>query len=95
MSAARRIAMVGACPFPVPQGSQTLLAETARGLQALGHDVHLLVYGHGLGPDPDDLTIHRARHIPGARRTENSQVEYTAEDVPTAYRAFQAMVALG
>ena len=31
-----RIAMVGACPFPVPQGSQTLLAQTARGVQALG-----------------------------------------------------------
>jgi D-amino peptidase len=37
----------------------------------------------------------RATLLPGARRTANSQVEYTAEDVPTAYRAFQAMVALG
>ena len=39
----------------------------------------------------------RAMLLPGARRTdpEGSQAEYTAEDMPTAYRAFQAMVALG
>ena len=37
----------------------------------------------------------RAMLLPGARRSEDSQVEYTAEDMPTAYRAFQAMVALG
>lgn len=37
----------------------------------------------------------RAMLLPGARRTEKSQVEYTAEDMPTVYRAFQAMVALG
>ena len=36
----------------------------------------------------------RAGLLPGARRSSAGQVEYTADDMPTAYRAFQAMVAL-
>jgi D-amino peptidase len=32
--------------------------------------------------------------LPGARRTGDSRVEFSADDVPTAYRAFQALVAL-
>jgi len=55
-----RIAMVGACPFPVPQGSQAHLADTARVVQSLGHEVTLAVYGYGIGVDPPDLTVKRA-----------------------------------
>ena len=55
-----RIAMVGACPFPVPQGSQAHLADTARAVKDLGHAVTLVVYGYGLGADPPDLAITRA-----------------------------------
>lgn len=54
-----RIAVVGACPYPVAQGSQVYLTETARTLQELGHDVHLCVYDYGAGSIPDDLTVHR------------------------------------
>lgn len=32
--------------------------------------------------------------MPGARRTGGKRVEYTAEDMPTAYRAFRSLVAL-
>ncbi len=64
-----RIAMVGACPFPVPQGSQVLLRDTALGLRNAGHEVHLLVYGYGIGEDTSGLTIHRCPRIPFARRT--------------------------
>ncbi|HIJ74210.1 MAG TPA: glycosyltransferase, partial [Candidatus Hydrogenedentes bacterium] len=73
-----RIAMVGACPYPVPQGSQVLLGNTANALRARGHDVHLVVYGHGMmdtrkpGSPPDalgDIPIHRCTRIPGARKT--------------------------
>ena len=64
-----RIAMVAAKPFPVPQGSQVLVRQTAQLLQARGHDVHLVVYGYGLGDPPPGLVIHRAANVPGARKT--------------------------
>ena len=64
-----RVAMVGACPYPVPQGSQVLLRDTARGLRDRGHDVHLVVYGYGGAEEPSDRPIHRCRTVPGARRT--------------------------
>ncbi len=62
------MAVVGACPFPVPQGSQVYLSETAANLAALGHDVRLVVYGHGEGEERRGLTIHRCPRLPGAAR---------------------------
>ncbi|HPO14706.1 MAG TPA: glycosyltransferase family 4 protein [Candidatus Hydrogenedentes bacterium] len=64
-----RIAMVGACPYPVPQGSQVFMRENALALRRLGHDVHLVVYGYGLGEEQDGLKVHRCRRIPGDTRT--------------------------
>jgi glycosyltransferase involved in cell wall biosynthesis len=64
-----RIALVGACPFPVPQGSQVFIRDNALALQALGHEVHLVVYGYGEGRDTSGLTIHRCRRIPGEGKT--------------------------
>ncbi|NIA16217.1 MAG: glycosyltransferase [Nitrospiraceae bacterium] len=64
-----RVAMVGACPYPVPQGSQVLLRQTALGIRERGHDVRLVVYGHGIGQDSSGLDVHRCRRIPGVRRT--------------------------
>lgn len=64
-----RIAMVGACPYPVPQGSQVFLRDTALTLHAAGHDVHLVVYGYGLGADHSGLKIHRCRRLPGDTKT--------------------------
>jgi 1,2-diacylglycerol 3-alpha-glucosyltransferase len=64
-----RIAMVGAFPYPVPQGSQVFLRENALALQARDHDVHLLVYGYGLGRDYSGLKVHRCMRIPFTRRT--------------------------
>lgn len=64
-----RIAIVGACPYPVPQGSQVFLRENALAIQSRGHKVHLVVYGHGLGWDQNGLRIHRCRRIPGDART--------------------------
>jgi glycosyltransferase involved in cell wall biosynthesis len=70
VTATRRIAVVGACPYPVAQGSQVYLTACARTYQELGHDVHLCVYGYGTGDDPPDLTIHRAPTVPFARQTK-------------------------
>ena len=64
-----RIAIVAACPYPVPQGSQVLLRTTAQAVQRRGHDVHLVVYGYGVGEDDGTLPVHRCRSIPGMRRT--------------------------
>ena len=70
MSSSRQIAVVGACPYPVAQGSQVYLTESARTYQELGHEVDLCVYGYGAGSDPEGLTIHRAPMIPFARRVK-------------------------
>lgn len=64
-----RIAMVAACPYPAPQGSQVLLRQTAEGLRQRGHDVHLVVYGYGAGEWREEAWVHRCARIPGARRT--------------------------
>jgi glycosyltransferase involved in cell wall biosynthesis len=65
-----RIAIVGACPYPVPQGSQVFLRDMAMALRERGHDVRLAVYGHGAGDDDSGLAIHRSRALPGVRRTK-------------------------
>jgi len=64
-----RIAMVGACPYPAPQGSQVFMRNTAQCLQSAGHEVHLVVYGYGMGTDHSGLRIHRAPRIPFATKT--------------------------
>ncbi|HDP34817.1 MAG TPA: glycosyltransferase [Candidatus Hydrogenedentes bacterium] len=64
-----RIAMVGACPYPAPQGSQVFMRNTAQCLQSIGHEVHLVVYGYGVGADHSGLRIHRAPRIPFATKT--------------------------
>lgn len=69
MSEPLNIAVVGACPYPVPQGSQVYLRNTALALRAAGHTVHLVTYGYGLGEDPSGLPLHRAANVPLARRT--------------------------
>ena len=64
-----RIALVGACPYPAPQGSQIFLRDNALALRERGHDVHLVVYSYGQGRDQSGLPIHRCRRIPGEGKT--------------------------
>ncbi len=64
------VAVVGACPFPVPQGSQVFLGDCARMIRDAGHAAHLVVYGYGAGADPHGMRIHRAWNPPGASRTK-------------------------
>jgi glycosyltransferase involved in cell wall biosynthesis len=54
-----RIAMVAACPFPYPQGSQVLIAQLAAALHRRGHAVRLVAYHHGLGQPPTGIEIDR------------------------------------
>ena len=60
--------MVGACPFPVPQGSQVLLRDVALSMRSDGHEVHLVVYGYGKGEDTSGLRVHRCPRLPFAKR---------------------------
>ena len=67
---ALKVAVVGACPYPVPQGSQVHLRNTALAIQEAGHEAHLVVYGmQGLGEDLSGLPVHRSAKLPGARKT--------------------------
>lgn len=56
----RRIALVAACSFPAPRGTQVLLGALARQLAAAGHQVHLVAYG-SRSPDawPPGVIVHR------------------------------------
>jgi len=58
------LALVGAFPFPYPQGSQVCFAEQARALQAAGARVTLVCYGRGAGAMPADLALVRAPLTP-------------------------------
>lgn len=66
MSAAPlRVAMVAACPFPSPQGSQVFLGQMAEKLAARGHQVHLLTYGQGAQQCGHGYRHHRIARVPG------------------------------
>ncbi len=65
-----RILIIGACPYPVPQGSQVFMRDHALALKELGHEVQLLVYGYGVGEDESGLVLHRVPSIPGAKRVK-------------------------
>ena len=66
---ALNVAVVGACPYPAPQGSQVYMRDTAMALRSLGHDVRLIVYGHGVGDDDSGVPVHRCPNVVGAKRT--------------------------
>ncbi len=61
----RSIALVAACPFPSPQGSQVFVGQMAERLAAAGHRVHLLTYGQGEQTSGRGYTHHRTPRVPG------------------------------
>lgn len=70
MSAAR-IAMVAACPFPSPQGSQVFVEQMSQRLVARGHEVHLFTYGQGREVSDRGFVHHRIRRLPGDDATRS------------------------
>jgi 1,2-diacylglycerol 3-alpha-glucosyltransferase len=57
-----RIAMVAACPFPSPRGSQVLIRELAQYLARRGHTVHVVTYPCGESLLPlHGIFVHRIR----------------------------------
>jgi len=57
-----RLAILGAFPFPLPQGSQAFAHDHARALEAAGARVTFFCYGSGQGGDPAGLSVVR---VPG------------------------------
>ncbi|MFT5440967.1 MAG: glycosyltransferase involved in cell wall biosynthesis [Myxococcota bacterium] len=51
-----RVAVLGAFPYPYPQGSQVFVTDHSRALARSGVNVSLFTYGSGLGAPPEDLT---------------------------------------
>jgi len=52
-----RAAVLGAFPFPYPQGSQIYVTDQSRALARQGFAPTLLTYGRGKGDIPDDLEV--------------------------------------
>ncbi|MDG2050722.1 MAG: glycosyltransferase family 4 protein [Myxococcota bacterium] len=50
-----RLAILGAFPFPLPQGSQIFMQEQTRALIRSGDQATVLTYGRGIGAPPEDL----------------------------------------
>ncbi len=80
-----RIAMVGACPYPAPYGSQVLLRSTAECLHHLGHEVHMVVYGFGVGSVKEEFQVHRAARVPfGSQTTPGPSFMKPLQDIALA-----------
>jgi glycosyltransferase involved in cell wall biosynthesis len=54
---AMRTAILGAFPYPYPQGSQVFVTDHCRALVSAGVDVSLFTYGCGDGDAPEDLDL--------------------------------------
>ncbi|MEE3325749.1 MAG: glycosyltransferase family 4 protein [Myxococcota bacterium] len=54
------LALIGAFPFPYPQGSQIFARDQARALQTCGARPEFFSYGRGQGQAPSDLEVHVA-----------------------------------
>jgi glycosyltransferase involved in cell wall biosynthesis len=63
-----RIAVVAACPFPLPRGTPVRILRMAEALAARGHSVHVVTYHLGSGPVPEGLIVHRIRDLAGYRK---------------------------
>ena len=59
-----RIAMVAACPFPVPRGTPTRILRMAEALVGRGHEVHVVTYHLGQQVAATPLFIHRIANVP-------------------------------
>ncbi len=63
-----RVLMLAASPFPLPQGSQVLLAGLSEALRERGHTVEIVAYASGEGPAVGSVPVHRIRALPLGRQ---------------------------
>jgi glycosyltransferase involved in cell wall biosynthesis len=63
-----RVAVVAACPFPLPRGTPIRILRLAEAIAARGHEVHIATYHLGSGAVSPGLTLHRIANIPSYRK---------------------------
>lgn len=65
----RCIAMVAACPFPVPRGTPIRIIRMSEILAKRGHEVHVITYHLGDALDNPGFILHRIANVPTYRKT--------------------------
>ena len=63
-----RVAVVAACPFPVPRGTPIRILRLAEAIAARGHEVHVATYHLGSGSISPALRLQRIADIPSYRK---------------------------
>jgi len=63
-----RIAVVAACPFPLPRGTPVRILRMAEALADRGHEVHVVTYHLGGGPVSSKVEVHRIHDIPSYQK---------------------------
>ncbi len=63
-----RVAVVAACPFPVPRGTPIRILRLAEAVADRGHEVHVATYHLGSGKVASALQIHRIGDVPSYRK---------------------------
>ena len=64
-----RVAVVAACPFPVPRGTPIRILRLAEAVADRGHEVHVATYHLGSGPVAPNVRVHRISDVPSYRKT--------------------------
>jgi glycosyltransferase involved in cell wall biosynthesis len=63
-----RVAVVAACPFPVPRGTPIRILRLAEAIAGRGHEVHVATYHLGSGAVSPALKLHRIADVPSYRK---------------------------
>jgi glycosyltransferase involved in cell wall biosynthesis len=65
-----RIAVVAACPFPLPRGTPVRVLRLAEALADVGHEVHVFTYHLGYGDVAPGVQVHRIREVSSYRKLD-------------------------
>lgn len=63
-----RVAVVAACPFPLPRGTPIRILRLAEAIADRGHEVHVATYHLGSGPVAPGVHVHRIADMPSYRK---------------------------
>jgi glycosyltransferase involved in cell wall biosynthesis len=63
LNAPLRIAVVAACPFPLPRGTPVRILRMAEALAGRGHEIHVVTYHLGTGEVGSGVRVHRIRKL--------------------------------
>jgi len=63
-----KVAVVAACPFPLPRGTPIRILRLAEAVADRGHEVHVATYHLGAGPVASGVRVHRIGDVPSYRK---------------------------